>query len=196
MNRKKDILIDIDEVIFFSGYLEGMNEYLGTNYKIDDFNYYYIDKVAVPKDKIKDFNVYLRGKDLYENAEVLPGAKETINKLLDEYNVYICSACINPYDVEGSGMIFKNKYDFIRREFPRIPLENIIFTSSKHMIKADIQIDDKVSNLDSSIETRILFPSYHNKELNEEELSKKGIIRAGLDWRTGWKEVEKILISK
>ena len=34
---KKKILLDIDEVFCFSGYLELVNEFLNTNYTIDDF---------------------------------------------------------------------------------------------------------------------------------------------------------------
>ena len=48
---KKKILLDIDEVFCFSGYLELVNEFLNTNYKIDDFDDYYIDEVAIPEDK-------------------------------------------------------------------------------------------------------------------------------------------------
>ena len=44
---KKKILLDIDEVFCFSGYLELVNEFLNTNYTIDDFTEYYIDEVAI-----------------------------------------------------------------------------------------------------------------------------------------------------
>jgi len=57
-----------------------------------------------------------------------------------------------------------------------------------------VQIDDRLSNLDESIDTKILFPSYHNKNISEEELNKKGAIRAGYDWRDGWIEVAGILL--
>ena len=50
-----------------------------------------------------------------------------------------------------------------------------------------------MSNLLNDIETRILFPSYHNKEITDNELKEQGILRAGYDWRTGWKETTKIL---
>lgn len=52
---KKKILLDIDEVFCFSGYLKLVNEFLGTNYKIDDFEDYYIDEVAIPTEKKKPF---------------------------------------------------------------------------------------------------------------------------------------------
>lgn len=195
MEKKKDILLDVDEVICFSGFLEAINEFMGTNYVIDDFNDYYIDEVAIPKERFNTFNNYIRERNFYENAQILPNAIETIKLLNDLYNIYICSSCINPFDIDGSGKLFKNKYEFLREILPFIKPENIIFTSSKHLIKADIQIDDRLSNLDNNIETRILFPSYHNKNITTEELVKKGVIRAGYDWREGWNEIEKILLS-
>ena len=48
---KKKILLDIDEVFCFSGYLELVNEFLNTNYIIDDFTEYYIDEAAISKDR-------------------------------------------------------------------------------------------------------------------------------------------------
>ena len=37
MKKKKVLLLDVDEVIVFSGFLPLINEFLHTNYKIDDF---------------------------------------------------------------------------------------------------------------------------------------------------------------
>lgn len=43
------------------------------------------------------------------------------------------------------------------------------------------QIDDRLPKLDNDINLRILFPSYHNKNITNEELKEKGVIRAGFD---------------
>ena len=95
---KKRILLDVDEVICFSGFLEAVNEFLNTSYVIDDFKDYYIDEVAVPKERFDEFNEFLKGRNMYENAHILPGAIETIEKLNEEYDIYICSSCVNPFE--------------------------------------------------------------------------------------------------
>ena len=82
----------------------------------------------------------------------------------------------------------------MRKYLPFINPRKYIFTSSKSLIKADIQIDDLASNMNSDVETKVLFPSYHNKNVSDEELKKMGIVRAGTDWRKGWEEVLKILL--
>ncbi len=192
--KKKILLLDIDEVFCFSGFLEATNEFLGTSYEIDDFTDYYIDEAVVPKERFAEFNQFLKGRNLYEHAFILPGAIEAIKALSEEYDIYICSSCINPFDIEGSGKLFADKYNFLLESLPFIEPSHYIFTSAKHLFKADVQIDDRLCNLDENIETRILFPSYHNRDILDEEINKRGVLRAGYDWREGWDNVLKLLL--
>lgn len=193
---KKDLLVDVDEVIVFSGFLEAVNAFLGTNYQIDDFTTYYIDEAVIPKEMMQEFNEFLHHRNLYENASLLPGAIETLRKLSEEYNIYLLTACVNPFDIEGSGKVFQDKYNFLVKNLPFIKPENFIFTSAKHLFKVYAKIDDRESNLtDDDIEVKILFPSYHNKDIKDEELTELGIIRAGYDWRTGWQNIENLLLK-
>jgi len=196
--NKKTILLDVDEVICFGGFLDAANEFLNTSYVIDDFTDYYIDEVIVPKERFHEFNAFLKEKNLYENAlnRMLPGAVDAIKKLNDKYEIYILSSCVNPFDLDGSARLFQDKYSFLRKALPFLNPKNFIFTSAKHLFKADIQIDDCTSNFSSSVTTKILFPSYHNKELTSEELEAQGIVRAGIEWKEGWKEVLDILLER
>ena len=194
---KKKILLDIDEVFCFSGYLELVNEFLNTNYTIDDFTEYYIDEVAIPKDRKQEFYQFISTKDQYENPVLLPGTLETIKILSKYYDIYPCSDCRNPFDLKNSGRIFKSKFEMLYRLIPEevIPAKNYIFTGAKNVCVGDIQIDDLVSNLNPNIKVKILFPSYHNKNVSDEKLKKLGIIRAGYDYHTGWDEVLNILVK-
>lgn len=196
MGNRKSLLLDVDEVVTFSGFLEAVNDFLGTNYVIDDFTNYYIDEEAIPKERFSEFNEFINKRNMYQNPHILPNAIEVIEKLNELYNIYICSSCVNPLDIKGSGRLFADKYNFLINTLPFIKPERFIFTNAKHLFKADIQIDDRLPNLDSSIETRILFPSYHNKDILDEELKEKGVLRAGYDWRDGWKEVQRILLDE
>ena len=194
---KKKILLDIDEVFCFSGYLELVNEFLNTNYTIDDFTEYYIDEVAIPEDRKQEFYQFISTKDQYENPVLLPGTLETIKILSKYYDIYPCSDCRNPFDLKNSGRIFKSKFEMLYRLIPEdvIPVKNYIFTGAKNICVGDVQIDDLVSNLNPNIKVKILFPSYHNKKVSDEKLKKLGIIRAGYDYHTGWQEVLNILLK-
>lgn len=191
--KKLKLLLDVDEVICFSGYLELVNEFLNTNYEIDDFTDYYIDRKAIPKERYSEFIEFKRNKKLYEKPCILPDAIEVIKRLSEKVDVYICSACVFTEDIECSAQAFADKYNFLIKYLPFLDPHKFIFTSYKNSFKGDIQIDDRITNLENDIPLRILFPSYHNKDITEEELTKKEIIRAGYDWRTGWKKVEEII---
>ena len=194
MANKKVLLLDVDEVIVFSGFLEAVNEFMHTDYEIDDFTDYYIDEVVIPKERMPEFNNFLRNRNMYEKQNLLPNAVEVIKKLNEKYDIYLLSSCVNFFDVDGSGRNFADKYNFLIKTLPFINPGHIILTSAKHLFKADVQIDDRVNNLEHDIPLKILFPSYHNKEFTDEELKEKNIIRIGTNWRTAWKDIEKHLL--
>lgn len=193
---KKKVLLDIDEVVVFSGFLNALNEFLGTNYQIDDFTTYYLEEEVLPPEFSEDFNEFVSAQNLYETPDFLPGAIDSLLRLCEYYDFYVCSSCVNPVDIANSGRIFKDKYELLIRHLPFLDPRKFIFTSTKNMFKADIQIDDRVQNMDPEIPTKILFPSYHNKDITDEELKEKGIDRAGYEWRTGWEELERMLMAQ
>lgn len=192
-NYKKSILLDVDEVICFSGYLQAVNEFLGTNYVIDDFNEYYVDNVAIPKDRFDEFNLFLKGRNMYENPVFIPGAVNAIERLSKYYDIYVCSACINPFDSDNSGQLFVDKYNFLVKYLPFLDPNNFIFTGAKHLFKADIQIDDRLCNLDNEVSVKILFPAYHNGDISEDVLKDKRVIKLGNSWHNAWDEIERYL---
>ena len=195
MNRKS-LLLDVDEVICFAGFLSAINNFLNTNYTLYDTTSYYLDEAFIPADRFEEFQAYLSSLNLYENALILPYAVEVIKELNELYEIYICSSCINPFDINNSAKAFADKYNFLLEILPFINPKKYIFTSSKSMLVADIQIDDCLNNLyNKNVDKKILFPSYHNGNITDDELSEHNVIRAGYDWNTGWKEVEKILVK-
>jgi len=194
---KKKILLDVDEVICFSGYLEAINIFMGTNYKIDDFTEYYLDNVAIPTNKKDDFINFLHNYNLYSHDKLLPNCYEVLSKLNDYYDIYILSSCVDPTNIKGCGRVFKDKYDFLIRKLPFLDPNKFIFSGVKNIYKADIIIDDRLSNLNNNdIPIKILFPSYHNKDISKDDLDKLNIIRAGSSWKDGWMELENLLIPE
>ena len=196
MERKK-ILLDVDEVICFPAFLPLINEFLHTDYKIDDFKSYYLEEEAIPKERFAEFIEFIKNRNLYENVTLIPNAKKVIQKLCMIYDIYICSSCINPFAKEASGKLFSYKYDFLLANLPFLKPENYVFTNAKFLLQADIQIDDYLPNLEQNKSSlKILFPSYHNKDIPDEELKEKHILRAGYNWQNGWENVENILIPE
>lgn len=189
MNKKK-ILIDVDEVICNPGFLLLMNKFLGTNYKMDDFTEYYIDDVIGNEEKRQQFYDYFVENNTYDYAQIYDNVKEVLEKINNKYEVYIYSSCVNPYFIKKSGKEFTKKYEFLINNFPFLDPFKFIFASVKNLVKADIQIDDRLNNLMGDVKLKLLYTAYHNKNISKEELDKHNVIRVN-----NWKEIESILIN-
>lgn len=184
----KKILIDIDEVICNTSFLDLINKYKGTNYKLEEFTTYYIDDViGDEEEKEKFYDFYLK-HDVYENVKPIEGAVESLKKLCEKYEVFLYSACVMFNREKESGKLFMDKYNFIMRELPFIKPSNIIFTNTKNMFIGDIQIDDRLKNLIGPTDKKILFTAYHNRNITDEELKENNVIRANT-----WADILKIL---
>ena len=112
-----------------------------------------------------------------------------INELNEKYEVFIGTSFIFREIVDDSGILVKNKYDFLRKKFPFLNPMNFVFVGNKSILKSDIFIDDKIENL-SGGDIKILYTAYHNKNISDEELNKLGIIRA-----KDWLDIKRILID-
>ncbi|MCX4364538.1 MAG: hypothetical protein OSJ70_02010 [Bacilli bacterium] len=194
MEKKKTLLLDVEEVIFFGGFLQAVNAFLNTNYIIDDFKDYYIDAVAIPENRFEEFNKFVRGRNMFENPQILPYAIETIKLLCDYYEIFLCTDSINPFDVSGSARNFVDKFMALQRLLPFIDPTHYIFTSNKSLFNADAQVDDRLAKMDNDVKLKILFSSYHNMDISNQELWEAGAVRAGTSWRDAWIETGKILI--
>ena len=186
----KKLLIDIDEVICTSTLLDEMNKFLGTNYKLNDFHEYYIDDILGSDDNKTRFYKTLQNIDLYKDAELFDNVVEILKKLSLQFEIYICSNCVMYCNKKNSGIFYKHKYDFLIRNFLFIDQENFIFTGAKNIFKADVQIDDRLNNLTGDVPIKLLFDSYHNHDISEEELIKMNIKRV-----YNWKDIANILLE-
>ena len=185
----KKLIIDVDDVICEGSYLSLLNKFLKTNYTYDDFKSYYLqDIIPSEKDKRKFYEL-IASDDVYKNSKLFTNAKNVINKLRNVYDVYFCSSCVMRDAFDISGPCFMYKYNYLMRTFPDFDGNKIILTSAKYLIHADIKIDDKIEHL-TNAKQKLLFDSYHNKKISNEELAKKNVVRV-----KNWKEIEKLLIK-
>ena len=169
----KRLLIDMDDVICENGFIRMINEFLGTNYKSEDANSYYVNDL-IPKDKFEEWVKFFEEKNVYDYVNIVKDAPEVIEKLNEFYDIYIITA-----------YIFRDK----PKNLPFIDPKKFIFLSDKELVDADIRIDDSVDKLKGKAEMKLLFTAYHNKNIADDELKEKKLTRVN-----SWKEIEKILL--
>jgi 5'(3')-deoxyribonucleotidase len=183
---KKTIVIDMDDVITSGGLLHLINEYCKTSYTEEDFKDFYMqDKIA---DKYKFFEFFLKHNQ-YDYSDINEGAQEVIEELCEKYEVFIGTSFIFKEIVKESGVFLKHKYDFLYKHFPFIKPMNYAFVGNKSVLHSDIKIDDKVDNLENA-KVKLLYTAYHNKDIKDEELIEKGIIRVN-----NWSDIKNILLE-
>lgn len=184
----KRLIIDMDDVICKKSFIRMENEFLNTNYKEEDAHSFFINDL-IPDEKMSEWVEYFKTKNVYDFADLAEDVQSVLEKLNQKYEVYIVTAYIFRDEPKISGKVLKDKFDYLYEKFPFINPKQYVFTTRKDIIEADIRIDDSVNNLGGNAEKNLLFTAYHNKEINQEELEKLGIIRVN-----SWKEIESILL--
>jgi Uncharacterized protein conserved in bacteria len=181
-----NIMIDLDNVICFSGRLNMINEFLSSNYSYEDARGYFLQDL-IPTEKQKEFVEWYKTKNQYDYAELLDNSVEVIELLNTKFNIYICSDYIFRDNIEFSGNIAKNKFVFITKHLPFLNPKNIIFLAKKSLLNCDVKIDDSIDNLEGA-KHKFLFNAFHNQDISNHELVEKGIIRVN-----NWLELKEIL---
>jgi 5'(3')-deoxyribonucleotidase len=99
---------------------------------------------------------YVFTKDFFRTAPVMEGSQEILNRLNQQYEVFIVSAAIEfPQSLP-------EKQQWLNEHFPFIQWQQMVFCGLKTIIDADIMIDDHFKNLDHFKNTTLLFSQPHN----------------------------------
>lgn len=184
-------MIDLDETIVSGGYLESLNDYLGTDYKPEDIKEYYISNILPPEENDKYLDYFYKNVNVYEKAHVIPNALEVIEEMSKVYDLYICTAFFDKRKPNECIIMSRYKYQWILQNMPYISPRKILLTSAKELIMCDVKIDDKVSNLKRGYgKIKLLLTTNHNKHYTKEELASYGIVRVN-----NWLEIRSILLE-
>lgn len=180
-------MIDMDNVITDSRFLDLINEFLGTNYEWNDFKTYYLQEII--GDKKEEFWNYVKDRNFYEGATLFEGCYDVLKELNDKYDLYIVTAYLWNDVIDISGDNLRNKYYYLRELLPFINPNKYIFTTNKNLLKFDIRIDDRLDNI-MEADTKILFTAWHNRDLDDKFLEDNNVIRVN-----SWDDIEKLLLK-
>lgn len=103
---------------------------------------------------------FVNAKGFFRTVPVMEGAKEAVQELMKDFDVYIVSAAMEfPQSLT-------EKYEWLLEHFPFITWHNIIFCGDKSVIGTDYMIDDHVKNLDCCKGKAIMFTAGHNTHID------------------------------
>ncbi len=183
-------MIDIDDTITIDGYIDVVNKFLKKNLTYEDIPNYWVDDIVPQKQLDKYLNYFYNKINVYDYVKINGNSTKVIEELTKYYEVVICSAYTDYRDIEKCVNIVPYKHKWLLKNLPSVNPDNFIFTSNKRCIKADIKIDDKVANLEGDAELKLLITAYHNKNVSNEELKEKNIIRVNT-----WDDIAEILLK-
>lgn len=147
------LCVDVDNVIcnLQEVIVNTFNKRYGSNYTLNDFTEYDIMNVLPTQDGIVMRDMYGE-TGLYDKVKPLPGAQETLKKLMNSgHQIYLVTDAVPK--------TYGEKVAFIKRFFPFIDDAHIVCMRHKWMFKCDVMIEDNLSNL-------IAKPYYHRILIN------------------------------
>ena len=152
--NRKTIAVDMDGVIAdtVGQFIQWYERDYGV--KIGKEAFHNRPEIEVLPEGVMKKIVYSTG--FFRTVPVMEGAQEALQKLVQNFNVYIVSAAMEfPQSLP-------EKYEWLQEKFPFISWRNIIFCGDKAVIDTDYMIDDHVRNLDCCKGKTLLFSAGHN----------------------------------
>lgn len=151
------IAIDMDEVIAdtLGHYLQRYNAELGRNLTREALYGKRLMEV-LPAEDVPHILQYFQTEEFFAKIGVMPGARDVVEALTEEYEVFITTAAM---EVPVS---FTPKYNWLREHFPFLPSSHFVFCGDKSIIAADFLIDDSVKHFARFHGEGILFTAPHN----------------------------------
>lgn len=155
--KRLRIAIDMDETIADSlkEHIRRYNTEFAARICTHDLQGKHLEEVA-PPDRRDAVRRAVREESFFDCLEVVDGARQVIEQLVREHDVFIVSAAMEIPESLAA------KHRWLRRHFPFIPDRNIVFCGDKGIIAADYLIDDEARHFESFSGTGILFSAPHN----------------------------------
>ncbi|WP_037573576.1 5' nucleotidase, NT5C type [Sporocytophaga myxococcoides] len=155
MNIRKTIAIDMDNVIadVESHYIEWYEK--ENDFRVDRKSLSGVPETEALPDKTAVMR-YLFTPGFFRTIPVMKGAKEALQTLSENYEIFIVSAAMQfPQSLS-------EKYEWLAEHFPAINWKNIVLCGDKSVINTDYMIDDHIKNLDYFKGKPLLFTASHN----------------------------------
>jgi 5'(3')-deoxyribonucleotidase/uncharacterized protein with PQ loop repeat len=157
VNKRLRIAIDMDETIADSlkEHIRRYNAAFGENITAADLSGRHLEDFVVA-DRTEAVRGILRDETFFDCLDVIADAQQVLRELAHAHDLIIVSAAM---EIPES---FNAKHHWLRRYFPFISADRIVFCGDKGIIDADYLIDDEPRHFRNFRGTGILFSAPHN----------------------------------
>jgi 5'(3')-deoxyribonucleotidase/uncharacterized protein with PQ loop repeat len=151
------IAVDMDEVIAdsFSEHLRRYNQQTGANLTEVMVRQNGL-RPLIPNERHEEYSRIPYDDGFFADLEVIEGSRNALEQLSQHHDIFITSAAM---EVPTS---FEAKFKWLEKHFPFIPPARIVFCGDKHIINADVLIDDRSRHFKEFRGIGILFTAPHN----------------------------------
>ena len=155
--QRQRIAVDMDEVL--ADTVARFREWYGRDFQreltADDMHGRHLLD-AVPAEHRAALRAYLDAEGFFRDLPLVADSQRVLQELAGRYELFVASAAM---DFPGS---FRDKYDWLQRNFPFIPQRNYVFCGDKSILNADYLIDDNAYNFENFRGEGLLFDAPHN----------------------------------
>ncbi len=172
------ILIDMDDTIelLVDAWVDHLNAKYGYNTTVEDVVDWDVTKAFPGLTREQVYSV-ITEPEFWRSVKPVPGASEVIKGFLDAgHKVYIVTA-------SGHDQVYSKMENVLFKYFPYFTFDDVIITTHKQLIKADILIDDGFHNLVGGDYHKILVDAPYNRQFDAEA---NGMVRV-----YNWEEIER-----
>lgn len=166
MVKRKKIGIDLDSTLnnLNEVWIERYNKDYCDNLTQEDIVKWEINEIVKPECGENIFE-YLHEPNFFYNLNIKDDAKETVDFLAKNYELYIVTAYSPDTCLDKSNWIKKHKLN--------IDDKNIIFINNKGLLDLDYLIDDGPHNFDNFSGNGLLFDMPYNKHIKSNKKLKR-----------------------
>ena len=159
LENKITVLIDLDDTVWdlLSNWVWYLNKIHNLNVKVSDINDWDMQKFY-PTLTLEEITEPLTWMSLWHHLRPKEDAIKYIKKINDIADIYFVTAT----DYRN----IEYKIYLLQKYFPFIPINKLIITQNKNMIKGDIIIDDYINNLKDRDNLGILMTAMHNRNVD------------------------------
>ena len=177
--RRLTILVDLDDVMwdFLTPWVVQLNRMSGRSISVFDLTEWRVNKFYPGLSEKKMLHPLSRNF-FWDHIKPMPGAQETIKRLIDDGHRIVVVTASHPDTV-------KYKARKLFKLFPYISCDDLIIAKDKSLIFGDVMIDDGPHNLERTSCMPVLFSRPHNLQYPA--------YQAGWKRVSSWKEVYRLI---